>query len=146
MRGEVILAANVIRPDSKNRNRTHFTMLTQAREAPVQHPLCIVQRGKKAPGIDHDVFKQNVDATASRCAAVFRSLLSNHLCCLCVPALWHFGGKPILSIYVLYYPSIHSATVYDMTGSLSPAKSGAHDSHSTSLCSPVSVRCHFVPP
>lgn len=29
VRGEVILAANVMRPDAKDKNKTHFTMLTQ---------------------------------------------------------------------------------------------------------------------
>ncbi|CAM9598618.1 unnamed protein product [Pylaiella littoralis] len=60
VRGEVVLAANIIRPDSKNRNRTHFTMLTQVDPGGIA-PAWIVNKISERDPVD---FLERVEAAA----------------------------------------------------------------------------------
>eukprot|EP00903_Cladosiphon_okamuranus_P022209 g20424.t1 len=65
VRGEVILAANVIKPDSKNRYKTHFTMLTQVDPGGIA-PAWIVNKISARDPVD---FLQRVEAAAGRSGA-----------------------------------------------------------------------------
>ncbi|CAM9646182.1 unnamed protein product [Scytosiphon promiscuus] len=67
-RGEVILAANVMRPDAEDENRTHFTMLTQVDPGGVA-PAWIVNKISAHDPVD---FLERVEAAAGRSKAARR--------------------------------------------------------------------------
>ena len=81
VRGEVILAANVIKPDPHNRNRTQFTMLTQVRVS--VRPLAKMKRANS-----HDTLmslfqlSRSLDCFSSR--QTLESALWFDLRCVCM--------------------------------------------------------------
>ncbi|CAN0376655.1 unnamed protein product, partial [Ectocarpus sp. 8 AP-2014] len=69
VRGEVILAANVIRPDPKDRNRTQFTLLTQVDPGGIA-PAWIVNKISAHDPVD---FLERVETAAGRSESAKRS-------------------------------------------------------------------------